>query len=77
MYSYHQNVHRLNEVVVVGYGTQKRANIIGAVDQISSKAIEGKPSVNLTQALQGTSPNLLSSKPTPSLVLIKTLTFAA
>ncbi|HEY9196865.1 MAG TPA: SusC/RagA family TonB-linked outer membrane protein, partial [Mucilaginibacter sp.] len=49
----------LNEVVVVGYGTQKRANVIGAVDQISSKAIEGKPSVNLTQALQGTSPNLI------------------
>ncbi|MES2265958.1 MAG: TonB-dependent receptor [Bacteroidota bacterium] len=49
----------LNEVVVVGYGTQKRVNVIGAVDQISSKAIEGKPSVNLTQALQGASPNLI------------------
>ncbi|WP_158557060.1 SusC/RagA family TonB-linked outer membrane protein [Mucilaginibacter conchicola] len=49
----------LNEVVVVGYGTQKRVNLIGAVDQITAKAIEGKPSVNLTQALQGTSPNLI------------------
>jgi TonB-linked SusC/RagA family outer membrane protein len=49
----------LNEVVVVGYGTQKRVNVIGAVDQISSKDIESKPSVNLTQALQGTSPNLI------------------
>lgn len=49
----------LNEVVVVGYGTQKRGNVIGAVDQISSKAIEGKPAVNLTQALQGASPNLI------------------
>lgn len=49
----------LNEVVVVGYGTQKRANVIGAVDKITSAAIEGKPSVNLTQALQGTSPNLI------------------
>jgi outer membrane receptor protein involved in Fe transport len=49
----------LNEVIVVGYGTQKRVNVIGAVDQISSKAIEGKPAVNLTQALQGTSPNLI------------------
>jgi len=48
----------LNEVVVIGYGTQKRVNVIGSVDQISSAAIEGKPSVNLTQALQGTSPNL-------------------
>ncbi len=49
----------LNEVVVVGYGTQRRANLIGAVDQVSAKAIESKPSVNLTQALQGTSPNLI------------------
>jgi TonB-linked SusC/RagA family outer membrane protein len=49
----------LNEVVVVGYGTQRRSNVIGAVDQISAKAIESKPSINLTQALQGTSPNLI------------------
>ncbi|QHS56917.1 TonB-dependent receptor [Mucilaginibacter sp. 14171R-50] len=49
----------LNEVVVIGYGTQKRVNVIGAVDQVTSKAIEGKPAVNLTQALQGTSPNLI------------------
>jgi TonB-linked SusC/RagA family outer membrane protein len=49
----------LNEVVVVGYGTQKRVNVIGAVDQITAKAIQGKPAVNLTQALQGTSPNLI------------------
>ncbi|MGY4538209.1 TonB-linked SusC/RagA family outer membrane protein [Mucilaginibacter sp. UYNi724] len=49
----------LNEVVVVGYGTQKRVNVIGAVDQIGTKDIEGKPAVNLTQALQGTSPNLI------------------
>jgi TonB-linked SusC/RagA family outer membrane protein len=48
----------LNEVIVVGYGTQKRVNVIGAVDQVSAAAIEGKPSVNLTQALQGTLPNL-------------------
>ncbi|PAW94468.1 SusC/RagA family TonB-linked outer membrane protein [Mucilaginibacter sp. MD40] len=49
----------LNEVVVVGYGTQRRGNVIGAVDQVTSKAIEGKPAVNLTQALQGTLPNLI------------------
>ncbi|MEB0262106.1 MULTISPECIES: TonB-dependent receptor [unclassified Mucilaginibacter] len=49
----------LTEVVVVGYGTQKRVNVIGAIDQIGTKDIEGKPSVNLTQALQGASPNLI------------------
>jgi len=48
----------LNEVVVVGYGTQRRASVVGAVDQITSAAIEGKPAPNLITALQGVSPNL-------------------
>lgn len=49
----------LNEVVVVGYGTQRRASVTGAVDQIGQQAIEGRPVTTLTQALQGTSPNLI------------------
>lgn len=49
----------LGEVVVVGYGTQRRVSVSGAVDQIRSAALEGKPSVNLTQSLQGVSPNLI------------------
>lgn len=49
----------LGEVVVVGYGTQRRASVSGAVDQIRSAALEGKPSVNLSQSLQGVSPNLI------------------
>ncbi|WP_374163518.1 TonB-dependent receptor [Arcticibacter sp. MXS-1] len=49
----------LEEVVVVGYGTQKRASVVGAVDQVTSAAIEGRPSVNTTLALQGVSPNLV------------------
>ncbi len=49
----------LGEVVVVGYGTQRRLSMTGAVDQIKSKAIESRPSVNVTQALQGLSPNLI------------------
>ena len=48
----------LSEVVVVGYGTQRRVSVVGAVDQITSAAIEGKPSPNLITALQGVSPNL-------------------
>lgn len=43
----------LEEVVVVGYGTQQRASVTGAVDQVTSAVIEGKPAVNVTQALQG------------------------
>jgi TonB-linked SusC/RagA family outer membrane protein len=48
----------LNEVIVVGYGTQKRANATGAVDQVSSKSIENRPITNLSQGLQGLLPNL-------------------
>ncbi|WP_232336602.1 SusC/RagA family TonB-linked outer membrane protein [Mucilaginibacter aquatilis] len=60
----------LNEVIVVGYGTQKRANATGAVDQITAKNLENRPITNLTQGLQGLLPNLnlrmLDGKPTQS-----------
>ncbi|WP_426328799.1 SusC/RagA family TonB-linked outer membrane protein [Pedobacter sp. R-06] len=60
----------LNEVIVVGYGTQKRENATGAVDQITSKSIENRPITNLTQGLQGLLPNLnlkmMDGKPTQS-----------
>lgn len=49
----------LNEVVVVGYGTQKRASVTGAVDVVASKAIEGRPVASVSQALQSVSPNLI------------------
>lgn len=48
----------LDEVVVVGYGTIKKANLSGAVDQISSKEIEHRVSGNAGQVLQGMIPNL-------------------
>jgi len=48
----------LDEVVVVGYGTQKKINLTGAVSQIGSEAIENRPSPNLTRMLQGALPNL-------------------
>ncbi|SHJ24914.1 TonB-dependent receptor [Bacteroides stercorirosoris] len=48
----------LDEVVVVGYGTIKKANLSGAVGQISSKEIEHRISGNTGQTLQGLIPNL-------------------
>lgn len=48
----------LQEVIVVGYGTQKKVNLSGAVDAIDSKELESRPIVNLSQGLQGISPNL-------------------
>ncbi|WP_169540126.1 SusC/RagA family TonB-linked outer membrane protein [Niabella aurantiaca] len=53
------SIQDMNEVVVVGYGTQRRANLTGAVDKIRSGALEDRPSVNLVQSLQGTSPSLV------------------
>ena len=48
----------VDEVVVVGYGTQKKANLTGAVDQVSSELLENRPVANVTQMLQGAVPNL-------------------
>ena len=48
----------LNEVVVVGYGTEKKADLTGAVDQVDAKKLESRPIVNLAQGLQGLMPNL-------------------
>ena len=48
----------LDEVVVVGYGTQKKANLTGAVEQVTSEVFEGRPVANTTQMLQGAVPNL-------------------
>ena len=60
----------MDEVIIVGYGTQKRVNATGAVDQITSKNLENRPMTNLTQGLQGQIPNLnlkmLDGKPTQS-----------
>lgn len=48
----------LDEVVVVGYGTNRKANLTGAVSSVSSEALEGRSIVNLGQGLQGAVPNL-------------------
>lgn len=48
----------LEEVVVVGYGTVRKANLTGAVDQIDSKILEDRPITSVAQALQGAIGNL-------------------
>ena len=48
----------LDEVVVVGYGTQKKLNLTAAVDQVTSEALENRAVPNITQGLQGVMPNL-------------------
>ncbi len=43
----------LSEVVVVGYGTQKKSDLTGAVGSVSSEALQERPSASLNQALSG------------------------
>ncbi|CAN5905814.1 TonB-dependent receptor [soil metagenome] len=68
--SLQEDAKALEELVVVGYGTQKKANLTGAVDQIGSEAFENRPLPNLTQGLQGVLPNvnirMLDGKPNAS-----------
>ena len=48
----------LEEVVVVGYGTQKKVNLTGSVAMAESDVLENRPIANLAQGLQGVIPNL-------------------
>jgi TonB-linked SusC/RagA family outer membrane protein len=47
-----------NEVVVVGYGTQKKVNLTGSVAQIKGAEIENRPVSNATRSLEGLVPGL-------------------
>ncbi|MVZ65674.1 SusC/RagA family TonB-linked outer membrane protein [Sphingobacterium sp. DK4209] len=53
-----EDLAQLEEVIVVGYGTQKRVNLTGSVATISGDQIANRPVVNATQSLQGTMPGL-------------------
>lgn len=49
---------QLDELIVVGYGTQEKVNLTGAVDVVTTESIESRSVTNLVEALQGMSPNL-------------------
>ena len=48
----------LNEVVVVGYGTQKKANLSGSVAQLDGKTLGNRPIANVSSGLQGLLPGI-------------------
>jgi TonB-linked SusC/RagA family outer membrane protein len=52
----------LNEVVVVGYGTQKKVNLTGAVTAISGDDLRNRPVPNATAALQGQVPGVIITR---------------
>ena len=49
-----EDTESLNEIVVVGYGTQKKANLTGAVSSISIEELGNRPITNASTMLQGT-----------------------
>lgn len=53
-----EDSQQLDEVVVVGYGSQKKVNVTGSVSMVDSKVIESRPVQNVSQALQGVVPGL-------------------
>lgn len=53
-----ESTAQLDEVVVVGYGAQKKVNLTGAVSVVDQKDIVGRPTPNMVTALQGADPAL-------------------
>lgn len=53
-----ESLSGLDEVVVVGYGTQIRRNVVGSVSQIDGEELQKAPPMNLTNALAGRLPGL-------------------
>lgn len=49
----------LNEVIVVGYGTQKKSDITGTVTSLPKGRLENQPNINVAQAIQGSVPGIM------------------
>ena len=58
-----EDVSVLNEVVVVGYGIQKKAHLTGSVATVDSKELLKASTSNITQALVGKLPGLITQQP--------------
>jgi TonB-linked SusC/RagA family outer membrane protein len=56
--SMQENTLQLDDVIVVGYGTQKKVNLSGSVAQVAGKDLANRPVANVTGALQGVMPGL-------------------
>ena len=52
----------LDEVVVVGYGAQKKESVVGAISQVSSKELLKSPAANISQAIAGKISGVITSQ---------------
>lgn len=68
-----EDTEKLAEVVVVGFGTQKKVNVTGAVGVAKAEDIQSRPVVNVAQALQGLVPGLEISKNSGSMEKSETI----
>ncbi|MGN0006477.1 MAG: SusC/RagA family TonB-linked outer membrane protein [Alistipes sp.] len=63
-----EEAQAINDVVVVGYGTLKKTQLVGAVETLDGDAIESRSNANVTRSLQGMIPGLniiqVDGKPT-------------
>ena len=59
-----EDVAKLDEVVVLGYGSQKRSDISGAVSQVSQKEIAKNPTANMSNALVGQTTGIIARQTT-------------
>ena len=57
-----EDAELLDEVVVVGYGTQKKINVTGAIAQVDNKELKMAPSGNLSSMLAGRLPGLITKQ---------------
>jgi len=61
-----EDVSQLEQVVVIGYGTQKKKDITGAVSIVSAETLEALKPIDAAQALQGTSAGVSVTSPSGS-----------
>tara|TARA_R110002167_G_scaffold270464_2_gene476979 strand:+ start:207 stop:3224 length:3018 start_codon:yes stop_codon:yes gene_type:complete len=61
-----EDIAKLDEVVVIGYGTQKKKDVTGAVSIVSAEAIDELRPIDAAQALQGTSAGVSVTAPSGS-----------
>lgn len=57
-----EDTEMLEEVVVVGYGAQKKESVIGAISQVTSKDLLSTPSANISQAISGKITGVITSQ---------------
>lgn len=58
----HEDSQKLDEVVIVGYGSQRKINVTGAISQVDAKELKTAPSGNLSSMLQGRLPGLITKQ---------------